>query len=73
MNSAHDQMGNFIRELKNIRKYKRKSRKTRNTVIERKHGLKGLVCRLDTVKERISELKNIRKELPKLKDKEKKR
>lgn len=57
MKNAHDKMGYFIREIKNIRKYKRKSWKTRNTVIERKHGLKGLVCRLDTVKERISELK----------------
>ena len=57
--SMQDQMGNVSREMEILRKNQKEMLDIKNNVKEIKNAFDGLLSRLDTAEERLSELENI--------------
>lgn len=69
MNIMQDQMGNFIREMENMRKNQTEMIEMKGTITEKK-TFKRLIGKLNIAKERVSELEDSSKEITQLKYKE---
>ena len=59
VDNMQEQMGTIINEMEMLRKNQRQMLKIKNILTEMKNFLNGLISRLDTVKERKSELENL--------------
>lgn len=57
-------MGNVSREMETLRTDHKEMLEIKNTVIEIKNSFDELISRLDTTKERISELRQINRKSP---------
>lgn len=70
VDSMKDQLGDFRRKMKTVRKNQLQMLEIKNTITEMKNVFDRLIIRLDTGKERISKpkdnLKRSQQKLPKL-------
>ena len=66
LDKTQEKMCNVSREVGFLKKNKKEMPKTKNTVTEMRNAIDGLIIRLETAKERISELKDVSSETSKI-------
>ena len=59
VDSMQEQMDNVSREMEILRENQKETLEIKSTVIEMKDAFDGLISRMDTAEERISELEDI--------------